>query len=66
MNYKRKNGTFHFEEDVFSRGAKCISEINHKVLLLRKFLQTKLEVKKKNFFNNFFILSIKIEMRKKL
>ena len=37
MNYRRHSGTFHFEEDVFSKGAQGFSKIYHEVLLLMIF-----------------------------
>ena len=40
MTIRRQSGTFQFEEDSFSKNAQGISQIHHKVLLLRKFLKT--------------------------
>ena len=40
-----KNKNFQTQEDLFSKDAQGISKIYHEVLLLRKFLQTKPQVK---------------------
>ena len=45
MNTRRQSGTFQFEEDPFTKNEESFSEIFHEVLLLKKFLQTKPEVK---------------------
>ena len=37
------------DEDLFAKNAQSISKIYHEVLLLMKFLQTKLQVKNMNF-----------------
>ena len=47
-NIRRQSGTFHFEEDPFSKGVQGIGKLYHEVLLLMKFLQTKLHVKNLN------------------
>ena len=47
-NFGRQSGTFHFEEDPFSKKTQGISKIYHEVLLLMKFLQTKPPVKNMN------------------
>ena len=48
MNIRRQSGKFQFEEDPFSKNVEGISIIYHRVSLLMKFLQTKLQVKKMN------------------
>ena len=45
---------FKFEEDPFSKNAQGISKLYHGVLLLKKFLQTKLQVK--NIIINYYDL----------
>ena len=53
------------DEDPFAKNAQSISKIYHEVLLLRKFLQTKLQVKNMN--NNYFDLYYTvIKNRKKM
>ena len=44
-----KNKNFQTQEDPFSRNAQGISKIYHELLLLMKFLQTKIQVKNLNF-----------------
>ena len=48
MNYKRPGKTFQFEEDLFSINVQSRSKIYHEVLLLFKFLQTKLQIENIN------------------
>ena len=45
---ERKNINFQSQEDTFSKNAQGISRIYHEVLLLRKFLQTKPQIKNMN------------------
>ena len=45
MNYKRQSKTFQFDEDPFAKNAQGIGKIYQEVLLLKKFLQTKPQVK---------------------
>ena len=50
MGYRRRNNTFQFEEDQFSRNVEGLSKIYHELLLLNRFLQTKPQVMSMNFF----------------
>ena len=43
-----KNKNFQTQEDLFSKNAQGINKFYHEVLLLMKFLQTKLQVKNMN------------------
>ena len=43
-----KHRNFQIQEDTFAKNAQGISKIYHEVLLLLKFLQTKLQVKNMN------------------
>ena len=57
--FKNKNKYYdklniRMDEDPFAKNAQSISKIYHEVLLLMKFLQTKLQVKNMN--NNYFDL----------
>ena len=45
MKIGRQSGTFQFEEGPFNKNVQSFGEINHEVLLLIKFLQTKPQVK---------------------
>ena len=60
MIYRRQNGKFHIEEDVFSKGAQGISKIYHEFILLMKFSQTKPQVKTMNKnYHDFYYTVIK-------
>ena len=48
MKYHRHNGTFQFWEANFNRNGQWIGKIYHDVILLKKFLQTKPQVKSMN------------------
>ena len=48
MKYHKQYGTFQFWETSFIRNAQCIGKIYHDVLLLKKFLQSKPQVKSLN------------------
>ena len=56
MNYRSHSNTFHFEEDTFGKSAKGESKSFPEVLLLKKFLQTKHQVKSlnKNFLEFYY------------
>ena len=54
MNIRRQSGTFHFEEDPFSRNVEGIGRIYQEVLLLMNFLRTTPSVKGMN--NNYYDL----------
>ena len=43
MKYRRQSGISQFDENVFCKGAQGITKVHHTVLLLLKFLQTKLQ-----------------------
>ena len=45
MNFRRLSGTFQIEEDPFSKGVQSIGKFYHEVVLLKKFSQTKPQVK---------------------
>ena len=45
MNIKRRCANFQFQEDPFSKNVQGISKIYHEVLLVKKFFQTKPQVK---------------------
>ena len=46
MKYRKQSGTFQFEEVLFSKNEERISKLYFEVKLLKKFLQTKPQVKK--------------------
>ena len=48
MNFRRQSGAFQFGEDPFSKNIESNGKIYHEVVLLLKFLQTKLQVKNMN------------------
>ena len=48
MNIRRQSGKFQSEEDPFSKDARGIAKIYKEVLLLKKSLQTKPQVKSMN------------------
>ena len=48
MNIRRQSGSFHFEEDVFSKSAQGISKTYHEVLLILKILQNRPQFKNLN------------------
>ena len=56
MNIRRQSGTFQFEEYPFSKNVQGIGKICQEVLLLRNFLQTKLQVKsmKNNYYDFYY------------
>ena len=59
------NMNIRFDEDPFAKTAQRIFEIYHEVLILRKFLQTKPQVKKMNInYMICIILLLKLEMIK--
>ena len=58
---KRKN--FQTREDPSYKNAHGLSKTYYDVLLLLKYLQTKPEGKNLNFFSNFIILLLKLEMK---
>ena len=45
MNIRRQNGNFQFQEDPSGKNDKSIRKYYHEVLLLKKLLQTKPQVK---------------------
>ena len=47
MKYMRQSITFLFVEDLFSKGAQGIAFIMQEVLLIKKFLQTISQVKRR-------------------
>ena len=47
-NNRRQSGTFQFEDDPFSKIVQGVGKINHEVLLLMSFVQTKPQVNSKN------------------
>ena len=49
MKYRKQNGTFQSEEDLFSKNEKKITKIYLEIILILKILQTKPQVKKINF-----------------
>ena len=46
LNIRGQSDTFQFEEDTFEKDDQCVGKYYHEVLLLMKFLQTKLCVMK--------------------
>ena len=67
MNTRRRNGTFQFEEDVFSKSAQGKSKIYDEVLLLLKFLQTKPQIKSMNInYYDLFYTVFKIKNEKEI
>ena len=48
MKHRRQSGYFQFEEDSSAEFAQGIAVIVHEVVLLKKFFQTKLQVKSMN------------------
>ena len=48
MNFRRLSGTFQIEEDPFSKGVQSVGNFYHEVLLLKKILHTKPQVKNMN------------------
>ena len=48
MNIRGESGNFQFQEDLFSKTVQGIVKIYHEVLLLMRFLQTKLQVTSMN------------------
>ena len=48
VNIRKEIGKFQFEEDPFSKGVQGVGRIYQNLLLLMKFLQTKLQVKNMN------------------
>ena len=51
--YRRPSGTFQFEKNLSGKNEERISELYFEVELLMKFLQTKPQVKKINFYFDF-------------
>ena len=47
MKYRKQSGTFQFEEEFFSKNEENFSKFYLEVILTKKFLQTKPQVKKK-------------------
>ena len=65
MNNRRQSGTSQFEEDAFSKNAKGIGKFFLDVLLLKKFLQTKLQNKSMNIlYYDLYYTVIKIRDEK--
>ena len=54
MKIRKQSGTFHFEEDPFSKNVEGIDKIHHEIVFLMKILQTKPQNKKMN--NEFYDL----------
>ena len=50
MKLSRKSHTFRFEDDLFSKGARGTAFLIHEALLIRKFLQTRPQVKKNKIY----------------
>ena len=48
VNYRRRSGNSQFGEDLFSENVQVVGIIYHEVLLLMKYLQTKLQAKNMN------------------
>ena len=53
MKYRKQSGTFQFEEYLFSKNEERTSKLYLEVILIMKFLQTKPQVRKNNFFFDF-------------
>ena len=49
MIYFRQSGNFHSEEDSFSKVIKSIAMITHDALLIKKFFQTKAQIKEDKY-----------------
>ena len=49
LKYRGQSGTFQFEENIINKSEERISKLYFEVILLRKFIQTKPQVKK-NYF----------------
>ena len=50
MKYRKQSGTFQFEEDLFNKNEERISKLYLEVILILKFLQTKPQDGKINFY----------------
>ena len=48
MNIRKQSGNFEFEENFFSKNLGGIGKFYHEVLLLKKFVQTKPQIKDMN------------------
>ena len=67
MNIRRQSGIFQIEEDLFSKNVQAIGKINHEVLLLMKFSQTKPQIENMNENNyDLYYTVIKNRDKKKL
>ena len=54
MKYRKQNNLFQFGEDLFSENAERICKVYHEVLIFKKILQTKPQVK--NIYIKFYDL----------